>query len=86
MASYFSENEAENLQNVILPKFLTLKWNILRTIWHIEVGDGSFFCIFDVLLLERNFFLRPEFPFNASFGYLLGSVRQVICGIPVSNP
>ena len=30
----------------ILPKFLTLKWNISRTIWRIEVGDGSFFSIF----------------------------------------
>ena len=40
----------------ILPKFLTLKWNISRTIWRIEVGNGSFFCIFHALSFELNFF------------------------------
>ena len=33
----------------ILPKFLTLKRSISRTIWRIEIGDGSFFCIFHAL-------------------------------------
>ena len=40
----------------ILPIFLTLKWNISRTIWHIEIGDDSLFCIFHALPFELNFF------------------------------
>ena len=48
----------------ILPKFFTLKWNISRTIWRIEVGDGSFFRIFHALSFEPNFFFWPEVPFN----------------------
>ena len=40
----------------ILPKFLTLKWNISRTIWLIEVGDGSFLAFFHALSFELNFF------------------------------
>ena len=36
----------------ILPNFLTLKWNISRTIWRIEVGDGSLFRIFHALSFE----------------------------------
>ena len=49
----------------ILPKFLTLKWNISRTIWRIEVGDGSgFFAFFTLFHLSLTFF-RPEFPFNS---------------------
>ena len=53
----------------ILPKFLTLKWNISRTIWRIEVGDGSFlFFIFHALSFELNFF-RPEVPFNKAMRY-----------------
>ena len=36
----------------ILPKFLTLKWNISRSIWCIEVGDGCFFCICHALSFE----------------------------------
>ena len=48
----------------ILPKFLTLKWNISRTIRRIEVGHGSFFfCIFHTLSFELIFF-RPEVPFK----------------------
>ena len=52
----------------ILPKFLTLKWNISRTIWRIEVGDSSFFCIVHALSFELNFFFRPEVPFNGFWG------------------
>ena len=48
----------------ILLKFQTLKWNISRTIWHIEVGDGSFFPFFTVFHLSLTFF-RPEVPFNS---------------------
>ena len=66
MTSYLSENEAENLQNgdVHLAKFVTLKWNISRTIWRIEVGDGSFFCICHALFHLSLIFSRPEVPFK----------------------
>ena len=47
----------------ILLKFLALKWNISRTIGRIEVGDGSFFCIFHALSFEFNFF-STEVPFK----------------------
>ena len=50
----------------ILLKFLTLKWDISRTIWRIKVNDGSFFGIFHALSFELNFF-RPKFPFDAQF-------------------
>ena len=42
----------------ILLRFLTLKWDISRTIWRIEVSDGSlfFFCIFHTLSFELDFF------------------------------
>ena len=43
----------------ILPKFLTLKWNISRTIWRI---DGSFFFIFHALSFEPNFSFDRRFP------------------------
>ena len=49
----------------ILLKFLTLKWNISRTIGPIEVGDGSFFCIFHALSCELNFFFDRRFPLRA---------------------
>ena len=57
----------------LLLKFLTLKWNILRTIWCIEIGDGSFFCIFHALSFELNFF-RPEAPFNIEMEQLKNKV------------
>ena len=58
MTSYLSENEAEThkMAMPILPKFLTMNWNISRTISRIEVGDGSCFSIFHALSFERNFF------------------------------
>ena len=46
----------------ILLKFLTFKWNISRTTWRIEVGDGSLFCIFHALSFELNFFFDWRFP------------------------
>ena len=46
----------------ILQKFLTLKWNISRTIWRIEVGDGSFCRIFHALSFEPNCFFDGRFP------------------------
>ena len=65
MTSYLSENEAKNLQlaTSIMLKLLTLKWDTSRTVWHIEVSDGSFFFIFHALSFELNFF-RPEFSFK----------------------
>ena len=49
----------------ILPRFLTLKWDISRTMWPIEVGDGLFLCIFHALLFKRNFFFDRRFPLNS---------------------
>ena len=48
----------------ILLKFLTLKWDILRTIWRIEVSDGSFFLHFSRSFIWAKLFSRPEFPFK----------------------
>ena len=45
----------------ILSRFLTLKLNILRTIWRIEVDDGSLFCIFHALPFKLNFFFDRRF-------------------------
>ena len=66
VTSYLSENEAKNLQMAtsILLKFLTLKWNISRTIGRIEVGDGSFFLAFFTLFHLSFTFFRPEVPFK----------------------
>ena len=43
MTSYSSENEAETykMEMSILLILLTLEWDILRTIWRIEVSDIS---------------------------------------------
>ena len=49
----------------MLLKFLTLKWDISRTIWRIEVSDGSIFCIFHALLFELIFFFDWSFPLTA---------------------
>ena len=46
----------------ILPKFLTLKWNISRISWRIEVSNGSFFRIFHALSFELNFFFDQRCP------------------------
>ena len=43
-------------------KFLTLKWNISRTICRIEVSDGSLFCIFHALSFQLNFIFDRRFP------------------------
>ena len=40
----------------ILLNFLTLKCDISRTIWGIEVSDGSLFCIFHALSFELYLF------------------------------
>ena len=54
----------------ILLKFLTLKWNISRTIWRIEVGDGLFFFFFHALSFELNFFFDRSFPLRLHVGWL----------------
>ena len=66
MTSYLIEMRLKTYKMAmsILPKFLNLKWNILRTIWHIEVGDGSFFFAFFTLFHLSLTFFRPEVPFN----------------------
>ena len=70
----------------ILLKFLTLKWEISRTIWLIEVNDGSFSCIFHALSFELNFF-RLEFPFNSGLTHtLLYSKAQSIAETYPLNP
>ena len=63
----------------ILPKFLTLKWNISRTVWRIEVGDGSFFYIFHVLSFELNFFFDQRFPLKLYTNYD-AKVMKGTCG------
>ena len=50
----------------LLLKFLTLKWNISRKVWHIEVNDGSFTCIFHALSFELNFVFDRRFPLIAA--------------------
>ena len=62
MTSHLSENEAENLQNgdVHLAQIPDFEMEYLEKIWRIEVGDGSFFCIFHALSL----FFRPEVSFD----------------------
>ena len=65
MASYLSENGLKiyKMETSILLKFLTLKWDISRTIWRIEVSDGSFFFfIFHTLSFEINFVCDRSFP------------------------
>ena len=64
VTSYLRGIEAKNLQNgdVHIAQIRDLKWNISRTIWRIEVGDGSFFCIFHALSFELNFLFDRRFP------------------------
>ena len=66
----------------IFPEFLTLKWNISRTIWRIEVGDGSFFAFFTSFHLSLTFF-RPEVPFisQRSYGFLI--TKELIFGFQI---
>ena len=64
------ENEVEILQNgdihlAQIPDFV-MGCIISRTIWHIEVSDGSFYCIFTFFHLSPSYFL-PEFPFNCIY-------------------
>ena len=69
MTSYLSENEVKNLKlaTSILLKFVTLKWDISRTIWRSEVSDGSLFYIFRALSFELYFFVDGRFPLSSDF-------------------
>ena len=65
MASYLGKLRLKpyKMAMSIVPKFLTLNWNISGTIWRIEVGDGSFFFgIFHALSFELNFLFDRRFP------------------------
>ena len=63
----------------ILLKFLTLKGNISRTIGCVEVGDGSFFCIFHALSFELNFVFDRRFPLKVAFSSAVASFNRNTC-------
>ena len=54
--------ETYKMAAFIFFKFLTLKCDISRTIWRIEVIDGSLFCIFHALSFEPNLFCDRTCP------------------------
>ena len=53
----------------IFLKFLTLKCDISRTNWRIEVSDGSLFCIFHALSFELNLFFDRTCPLKVGVSY-----------------
>ena len=69
MMRFISSRNTNGPENQVV-KFLTLKWDISRTIWFIEVSDGLLFFhfIFNALLHELYFF-RPEVPFNTTMSH-----------------
>ena len=69
----------------MLFKFLTLKWNTSRTIWRIEVGDGSLFCIFHALSFELNFFFDRRFPLTEIVRSQLGLLLIQFQGFGVTK-
>ena len=88
VTSYLSGIEAKKsykMATSILLKFLTLKWNISRTIWRLEVGDGSFSCIFHALSFKLNVFFDRRFPLIPFHMYLqclstlILDTRQIKC-------
>ena len=44
------------METFILLKLLTLEWDISRTVWRIEITDGSFFACFMLFHLSLTFF------------------------------
>ena len=66
MTSFLLENglKTYKIAMSILLKFLTFGRDISRTIWHIEVSDGSFFRIFQAHSFELNVFFDRSFPFH----------------------
>ena len=68
---YLSENEAKNLPNgdVHLAQIPDFEMDISRTIWRIEVSNGSFFfTFFTVFHLSLTFFFYWRFPLNRLWG------------------
>ena len=57
----------------ILFKFLNLQWDIQRTIWRIEVSDGSFFFHFCALSFEINLFFDRAYPLTLGHNNLFHS-------------
>ena len=94
--SYLSKNEAENLQNgnvhlaqIADSEEIPLVFDILRTIWPIEVSDGSFFFIFQssfftLFHLSLTFF-NQSFPFNIYFSIFRYQVIWRHAGITVQT-
>ena len=66
MTSHLSGNEAKNLQNgdVHIAQIPDFEMEYLENYWRIEVGDGSFFCIFHALSCELNFIFDRRFALN----------------------
>ena len=56
--------ETYKMATSILLKFQTLKCDVSRTIWRIEVSDGSLFCIFHTLSFERKLFFDRTCPLS----------------------
>ena len=56
--------ETYKMATSILLKFQTLKCDISRTIWRIEVSDGSLFCTFHALSFELNLFFDRTCPLS----------------------
>ena len=65
--------ETYKMATSILLKFLTLKCDISRTIWRIEVSDGALVCIFHALSFELNLF------FDRTCSLKLKFVRDIMC-------
>ena len=62
MTSFSSENEARNLHNGYVHLAQIPDFKMSRTIWRIEVSDGSLYCIFHALSFERNLFFDRTCP------------------------
>ena len=54
--------ETYKMATSILLIFPTLKCDISRTIWRIEVSDGSLFCMFHILSFELDLLFDRTFP------------------------
>ena len=61
--------ETYKMATSILLKFLTLKCDISRTIWRIEVSDGLLFCIFHALSFDLNLFFDRTCPLRVCEEY-----------------
>ena len=70
--------ETYKMATSILLKFQTLKCDISKTIWRIEVSDGSLFCIFHALSFERNLFFDRTCPLITGFIVFLNDMRTIL--------